>query len=286
MANTYLKGVLGFKGERGYSAYETAVQHGFIGSEQDWLATLGTSSHFTQTKVNYTTTVANETELNLPSAYTINSFLDVYVEGVRLSSTMYTINTSTNKIILTNALEVVGTKVEIVVLTMSTNNLPISDTISSASTNDTASGTKSVYDFVTEEIENIPDPSELINDTTASADKVYSSNKINSLLGAKFNASNIEVLTGSVSNIEIGETKTANVEYPEGFTKSNTIIISKMTSSNNVYYDVTDLVDTTNGFPIVSMISLTDSEIKVALKNTSTSTARIGYYKITIMKID
>lgn len=36
-----LKGNLGFKGERGYSAYEIAVQNGFEGSEQDWLDTIG-----------------------------------------------------------------------------------------------------------------------------------------------------------------------------------------------------------------------------------------------------
>ena len=41
-----LKGKLGWKGERGYSAYEIAVQNGYEGTEQDWLATLGTSSHF------------------------------------------------------------------------------------------------------------------------------------------------------------------------------------------------------------------------------------------------
>ena len=40
MANNYLRGVLGFKGERGFSAYEIAVQNGFIGSEKQWLATL------------------------------------------------------------------------------------------------------------------------------------------------------------------------------------------------------------------------------------------------------
>ena len=36
-----LKGKLGWKGERGFSAYEVAVQNGFIGSEQDWLDTIG-----------------------------------------------------------------------------------------------------------------------------------------------------------------------------------------------------------------------------------------------------
>lgn len=39
--DNFLKGKLGWKGERGYSAYEIAVQNGFIGSEQDWLDTIG-----------------------------------------------------------------------------------------------------------------------------------------------------------------------------------------------------------------------------------------------------
>ena len=41
-----LKGYLGFKGERGYSAYELAVQQGFEGTINDWLASIGTASHF------------------------------------------------------------------------------------------------------------------------------------------------------------------------------------------------------------------------------------------------
>ena len=31
-----LRGNLGFKGDRGYSAYEIALKNGFIGTEQDW----------------------------------------------------------------------------------------------------------------------------------------------------------------------------------------------------------------------------------------------------------
>lgn len=36
-----LKGKLGWKGERGFSTYELAVQHGFDGTEEEWLETLG-----------------------------------------------------------------------------------------------------------------------------------------------------------------------------------------------------------------------------------------------------
>ena len=74
-----LKATLGFKGERGYSAYEIAVQNGYEGNEQDWLATLGTSSHLTQETASYTAT-EGQTEFNLPSNYTSNAFVDVYVD--------------------------------------------------------------------------------------------------------------------------------------------------------------------------------------------------------------
>lgn len=36
-----LEGELGFKGERGYSAYEIAVLHGYEGTEQDWIDHFG-----------------------------------------------------------------------------------------------------------------------------------------------------------------------------------------------------------------------------------------------------
>ena len=36
-STTDAKGVLGFKGERGYSAYEIDVQHGYEGTEEEWL---------------------------------------------------------------------------------------------------------------------------------------------------------------------------------------------------------------------------------------------------------
>ena len=59
-----------------------------------------------------------------------------------------------------------------------------------------------------------------------------------------------------------------------------------MTSSNNVYYDSVDIENTTNGFPKISMIALMDSGIRIWLKNTNTTEARVGHYKITLMKLD
>lgn len=289
-----LKASLGFKGERGLSAYEIAKLNGFVGTEQDWLATLGTSSHFSEDKVLYTTTKANETTLDLPNEYTSNSFIDIYVEGNRLDSSKYSINTSTRKINLTNALPVVGTKVEIVCLTMSTNALEISETIYAGATNETSAGTKAVYDYVESRISDLEGkPVEtIIDDDTTSVNKTYSSSKIvdmfsytNIDIAAKLNSNAINVLTGSAGSIGSGETSIVDIDYPTGFNKANTVIISKMTSNNNVYYESIDLEQTTNGFPIIKNIALTDTGIRAWLFNANTTTAKIGYYKITVLKI-
>ena len=40
-STTDAKGVLGFKGERGYSAYEIAVKNGYQGTEQEWIDHFG-----------------------------------------------------------------------------------------------------------------------------------------------------------------------------------------------------------------------------------------------------
>ena len=288
--NIELKGSLGFKGERGYSAYEIAKQNGFLGTEQDWLATLGTSSHFSEDKLLYTTTKTNETTLDLPSEYTNNSFVDIYVEGNRLDSSKYSINTSTRKITLTNPLPVVGTKVEIVCLTMSTNTLEISESIYTGATNKTSAGTKAVYDFVKDEVAKIPE--EIIDNDTTSVNKTYSSTKIvdmisvvNTDMDKKLNNDAIKVLTGSSGSIGAGETSIVDINYPTGFNKSNTVVISKMTSNNNVYYESLDLDATANGFPVIKNFALTDTGIRVWLFNTNSTTAKIGYYKITLLKV-
>lgn len=306
MANNYLRGVLGFKGERGFSAYETAVQNGFGGTEQEWLATLGTSSHFTEEKTVYVTTTANETTLTLPSSYNkVNTFVNVYVEGFRLDPDGYTINESAKTITLTNALEVVGTRVEIVLLKMSTNNLPIVDSVTSDSDNETAAGTKAVYDFVKAEATTLNQTinsvssslTTSLNNTKTSLNTTNSNvtaltNEVNELetntnkaLATKVNASDIKVLTGETTGINSGETKIANIPYPSGFTKANTIILSKMVSSNNSYYDTTSTEETQNGFVNISMIALTDEYVRVWFKNIDADEALIGHYKITLMKV-
>ena len=260
----YLKASLGFKGERGYSAYEIAVQNGFIGSEKQWLASLGTTNSFTGKESVHTTQSDNESVFNLPSEYTSNSVIDVYLDGVRLSNTMYTINTSARTITLKNPV-VKGTQIEIEVLTILATELPISDEINSASTNDTTAGSKAVYDFVNTKV-------------------ATSESSMNTKLATKMATSDVVDLTGSISSIAANETKTSDLTYPSGFTKENTHIIGKMTSNNNVYYDSVDLTSTANGFPVIKMVALLDDVIRVWLTNTNSSTAKIGYYKITLLK--
>ena len=128
-----LRGALGWKGERGYSAYEIAVQNGYIGSEKDWLAQLGTSAYFLKDSKVYTAT-AGQTSFALPTSYTSNSAVDVYVEGFRLAANKYSVNTSTLSVDLVNGLDE-GSEVEIVVLRMTTSD-QITTTINSSSTNE------------------------------------------------------------------------------------------------------------------------------------------------------
>lgn len=154
MEEQALRGVLGFKGEKGDSAYITAVKNGFIGSEKDWLAQLGTSSHFGQEKVLHTTT-AEQTRFNLPENYTSNSFVEVYKNGVRLNSNEYEIDGDTREVVLLNHTMLENQTIEVVVTMSSTNELPIVENINESSTNDTAPSTKAVYDYFREFINTI-----------------------------------------------------------------------------------------------------------------------------------
>lgn len=250
-----LKGKLGYKGERGFSAYEIAVQNGFKGTEQDWLATLGTSSHFQQNKVTHTTIAANETIFDLPTAYTSSSFADVYVEGERLNSDEYTIDSTTNKVILTTPLEVIGTKVEIVMITMSTNNLPIVDTINSESTNDTAPGTKATYDFVKEEV-----------------------NDLKTIIDGKF-----ALITGTNPCTSM----MCPINYPSGFNQTNSIIIGFMIGNNSAFHTLTNI-------PQDSTASVENPKTPFAMLNpnvitiydTTNYVTRTSYdFKILLMKV-
>lgn len=280
-ANTYLRGVLGFKGERGYSAYDIAVKYGFKGTEQDWLATIGKASIFDTNRILYTTTTVNETTFDLPSAYlgSEHSSISIFVNGISINQNAYTINEETKKVTLTVPLEKIGTEVEIVCSTLSTNALPIVETIDSESTNETTPGTKAVYDYVgmvKKDIEDLQsDVTNLVSETTTLGAQVLT----------KFDKANIQVVTGSKSSIAAGATEIVDINYPTGFTKANTLIIGKMVSSNSNYYDTSDTTDTASGFPVIKQIALIDGSIRIWLKNNSSSEARTGYFKITLLKV-
>ena len=248
-SDTTLKGALGFKGDKGDSAYQVAVKNGFKGTEKDWLATIGTTNYVGEDKTIYLAG-AGDTIFGLPTQYISNSIVEVYIEGAKLNEGLYTINESERTVVLKNPIAVNQTTVEIILLTMASYELPIVETISSSSTNDTAPGTKAVYDFVM----------------------------------ANKSGPTIATITGSESGIGAGETSIIDLDYPEGFTVHNTLIIGKMVSSNNAYYDSVDIEDTVSGFPKIVTIALIESGIRVWLKNTSTSEARIGHYKITLLR--
>lgn len=163
MEENVIKGFLGIKGEQGLSAYEVAVANGYEGTEQDWLATLGTSSMFDQFKA--TTVTAEETSrLPMPSEYQEASFVDIYVDGLHLLNSEYEIVTENDNYFVdfVNPVES-GKTIEIVVTMMTTYNMPISDTLDSESTNDTASGSKVVYDTITGLQATIPQMSEIVD---------------------------------------------------------------------------------------------------------------------------
>ena len=144
-----LKGKLGWKGERGYSAYEIAVQNGFEGTEQDWLATLGTSSHFDEYYALYTIEDTSVKTYDLPEDYVTGTFVNAYLNGEKIPNSLIEIDTENSQVELDDSVTLtLNDKLEVVQEFLSTNNLPIVDTIDSSSTNDTAPGSKCVYDAV------------------------------------------------------------------------------------------------------------------------------------------
>ena len=156
-------------------------------------------------------------------------------------------------------------------------------------------GAKAVYDFVKDEVTTLN--TDLNNTKTSlsntNTNVVNLTNKINTLesntnknLATKVDNDRIKVLTGETTGINSGESKIANIPYPSGFNQSNTVIIGKMVSSNNVYYDTPSQEETANGFVNITMIALTEDYVRVWFKNIDADEALIGHYKITLMRID
>lgn len=77
MSDYYLRGKLIPKGERGYSAYEIAVQHGYIGTEEEWLASLSADQTLSLVQ-EINSSSSNST---VPSAYAVwNKYGDELTE--------------------------------------------------------------------------------------------------------------------------------------------------------------------------------------------------------------
>lgn len=277
-----LKARLGWKGSRGYSAYELALQNGFIGTEKDWLASLGTSSHFDCDKRVYETVDEDETELELPDSYTSFSFVDVYVNGIKLDNTMYSIENE--KVVLTAPLEVIGTKTEVIVWTMATNELPIVGTINESSDETTVPNTKSVYDFVENEVSTAK--SDLISNETINENKTFSNSHVTELLLAKFNKNNIAIVEGQIPSISPETTSTTDATYPSGFNKNNTVVLSAISKSNNTDYVIYDLTADISEFPSVTGVTLGADAIRVQMLNTNTSNIMPGDFKLILLRVE
>ena len=156
-------------------------------------------------------------------------------------------------------------------------------------------GSKAVYDFVKAESATL---NQAINNNKTSLNNtntnvVNLTNKVNTLesntnknLATKVDNDRIKVLTGETTGINSGETKLANIPYPAGFTQANTVILGKMISSANNYYDTPSTELTQNGFVNITMIALTDEYIRVWFKNIDADEALIGHYKITLLRVD
>ena len=249
-----LKGKLGYKGEPGLSAYEVAVKNGFSGTEQEWLATLGTTNHFEQTKTIVSVSQVGTDEIAIPNSYVSgSSFLDIYVNGQRLNSNEYSLDLTNRVIELVNPLNTIGTKVELVMVTISTNNLPIVEHIDSTSTNNTTPGTKAVYDYVSDVME------------------------------AKVDYSKFIQITGTIPVMETNSTITISVDYPTGLSKSNLVILEKSVLSNGIYVSS----ENPDGAlaPVIKSAKLTDESIVLAVSLGSSEVNQQSTYRLSIMKV-
>ena len=138
---------LGFKGERGYSAYEIAVQHGYVGTEESWLASIGSVNGYKRFSKSYTTSAEGEDTFALPEGWTSNAILEVYVDGKKIPEDDYQVDQEHRKVILDTPIQNTGVKVEIQVLIMSVSELPIVQELTDSSTDNTVPSAKAVNEL-------------------------------------------------------------------------------------------------------------------------------------------
>ena len=136
---------------------------------------------------------------------------------------------------------------------MSTNNLPIVDSINSSSTNDTAPGTKATYDFV------------------------------NGLFA---------VVTGEMNPPAQVNSSSEEVDYPTGFTQNNCVVIScgtQTSASSDEYMFESSPIGSAN-FQIVNAsfphgVRLGEEKVVFTMTNPSVADDYSVSFKIVLMKV-
>lgn len=92
----------------------------FESMKDELIASVKGISFTKEYKATYTTTTINEDTFKIPSEYTETSMVWVYVNGMKLNANEYTIDTNNSLVVLTNALDVIGTIVEVAVYRLTT----------------------------------------------------------------------------------------------------------------------------------------------------------------------
>ena len=94
-------------------------------------------SYVKENKVSYITETNNENTFKLPNEYTEKAIIDVRVNGFTLDSNSYTIDTENLTVVLNNALDEIGTSVEIRLLKLTTALVEDYDSLKAESYDDT-----------------------------------------------------------------------------------------------------------------------------------------------------
>lgn len=112
------QGIQGIQGIQGLNAYEIAVNNGFEGTEQEWIESLKGVGSYNKRVTYYTTTYTSENTFSMPFYYQVGCFKEIFINGIKLRDDEYSIEATDNgfNLILNNALDVIGTIVEIDVI--------------------------------------------------------------------------------------------------------------------------------------------------------------------------
>ena len=239
MSEQYLRGVLGYKGERGYSAYEIACKNGFIGTEKEWLSQLGTSKTFEQKKEVFTST-ANQTTFDISNIYIFKDFVDVYVNGFKLNANEYEVNTETRQVTLVGLTLEEGQTVEIITTTTSSSELPIVTNLTASANDETVPSAKAVLDNLPVNVKHFGAKGDGVTDDTEAIQEAINSNSpvinipmgIYLVEGLIIPSNKIIVGTGSSSIIK-QKADTTLYKHPIEINGASNIIVEKIVIDGN-----------------------------------------------------